>query len=259
MSVAMGKNGIERLSDIRQGDIRRTGMAREAKMAARLGLLAAATLAWLVGGLHPLTAVDVSAQQALLAGSPAAPGGGAANGIKVHGFWAIDVREPDGTLVTHREFENALRATGAADLIARLAAPTIPVNASPIDQVWRITVDRATSVSGPAPCTPQNSHNGIFLTFGAGDCSVNSTPPRAGRAVMNGTTVQVDSQLISHDAMELTGTLSTEFDSTIGRVRTYWNSPFPHTSRPFTEAILANPIPVVAGQLIQLRVVISLS
>jgi len=26
----------------------------------------------------------------------------------VHGHWTIDVREPDGTLVSHNEFENAL-------------------------------------------------------------------------------------------------------------------------------------------------------
>lgn len=28
-------------------------------------------------------------------------------GIKVHGHWTIEVRNPDGTLVTHREFENS--------------------------------------------------------------------------------------------------------------------------------------------------------
>jgi hypothetical protein len=33
--------------------------------------------------------------------------GGPQEGIKVHGHWVIDVRNPDGTLVTHREFENA--------------------------------------------------------------------------------------------------------------------------------------------------------
>src|SRR5215469_7481393 len=34
--------------------------------------------------------------------------GGPSVGIKVHGHWTIDVRNPDGTLVTHREFENSL-------------------------------------------------------------------------------------------------------------------------------------------------------
>ena len=37
-----------------------------------------------------------------------ASNGGRQEGIKVHGHWTIEVRNPDGTVVTHREFENAL-------------------------------------------------------------------------------------------------------------------------------------------------------
>ncbi len=36
------------------------------------------------------------------------PAGGPSEGIKVHGHWTIEVREPDGTLVSRTEFENAL-------------------------------------------------------------------------------------------------------------------------------------------------------
>ncbi len=42
-----------------------------------------------------------------------AAGRGKHEGIKVHGHWVIDVRNPDGTLVTHREFENSLVTAGA--------------------------------------------------------------------------------------------------------------------------------------------------
>lgn len=38
--------------------------------------------------------------------------GGQHEGIKVHGHWIIEVRNPDGTVVTHREFENSLAAGG---------------------------------------------------------------------------------------------------------------------------------------------------
>ncbi len=41
-------------------------------------------------------------------GSQAANSGGVAEGIKVHGHWIIEVRNPDGTLVTRREFDNRL-------------------------------------------------------------------------------------------------------------------------------------------------------
>jgi hypothetical protein len=43
------------------------------------------------------------------------------DGIKVHGHWIIDLRNPDGTLATHREFENSLQPSGAAALASNLA------------------------------------------------------------------------------------------------------------------------------------------
>src|SRR5439155_9641455 len=38
------------------------------------------------------------------------------DGIKVHGHWTIDVRNPDGALASHNEFENALEPGGASAL-----------------------------------------------------------------------------------------------------------------------------------------------
>jgi hypothetical protein len=41
--------------------------------------------------------------------APTASGGkGTHEGIVVHGYWKIDIRNPDGTLVRHAEFENSL-------------------------------------------------------------------------------------------------------------------------------------------------------
>lgn len=40
------------------------------------------------------------------------PAGARQEGIQVHGHWTIDVSDPDGTLVTHREFENDLTLDG---------------------------------------------------------------------------------------------------------------------------------------------------
>jgi len=44
--------------------------------------------------------------------------GGPNEGIKVHGHWTIEVRNPDGTVVTHREFENSLLPLQGALLLA---------------------------------------------------------------------------------------------------------------------------------------------
>jgi hypothetical protein len=42
--------------------------------------------------------------------------GGQKEGIKVHGHWTIEIRNPDGTVVTRREFENALTTGGSLGL-----------------------------------------------------------------------------------------------------------------------------------------------
>jgi hypothetical protein len=51
-----------------------------------------------------------------------APSHGRNEGIKVHGHWTIEVRNPDGTVATHREFENSLISgiTGGATYLAQI-------------------------------------------------------------------------------------------------------------------------------------------
>ena len=68
----------------------------------------------------------------------AVPGAGAnglsdgpSEGIKVHGDWVIEVRQPDGTLVQRREFENKLLPMGA-EMIAKILAREFTVD------VWAI-------------------------------------------------------------------------------------------------------------------------
>lgn len=60
-----------------------------------------------------------SAQTSLLENqSPAARG--AQEGIKVHGHWTVELRNPDGSVATHREFENQLSSPlGLASILAR--------------------------------------------------------------------------------------------------------------------------------------------
>lgn len=49
--------------------------------------------------------VSGSGLEGVAAAAPS--GGGTSEGIKVHGHWTIEVREPDGTLASRTEFENA--------------------------------------------------------------------------------------------------------------------------------------------------------
>jgi hypothetical protein len=81
----------------------------------------AVVISALLVGLVPLL---VQAQTRAAKAKPAAaqtesPAGGAQEGIKVHGHWTIDVRNPDGSLASHHDLENALTQNGA-EVLARL-------------------------------------------------------------------------------------------------------------------------------------------
>ncbi len=67
--------------------------------------------------------------------SPEKRTSGPHEGIKVHGHWTIEVRNPDGKLVTHREFENSLaQSAGAATLVS-------PLDRGVVSGLWLITLD----------------------------------------------------------------------------------------------------------------------
>jgi hypothetical protein len=62
-------------------------------------------------------------------------------GIKVHGHWVIDIKNPDGTLAQHHEFENSLQLEGAATIIQLITGVDVPS-------------DMAIGVTSPAGQTP---------------------------------------------------------------------------------------------------------
>lgn len=52
---------------------------------------------------------------------PIAQERGTREGIKVHGHWTIDIKNPDGSLASHHEFENALVQSGQTALSSVLS------------------------------------------------------------------------------------------------------------------------------------------
>jgi len=70
------------------------------------------------------------------------PSKGPQEGIKIHGHWTIEVKNPDGKLVTHREFENTLTSAGAQTLADVLSGQTFVGS-------WAVTVVS----SGTPPCS----------------------------------------------------------------------------------------------------------
>jgi hypothetical protein len=169
-------------------------------------------------------------------------------GIKVHGHWIIEVRNPDGKLVTHREFENALVTSGGT-LLSQVLARSASVG------FWAVGLG-----GSPQPCGTTGQPANCFI----GDtASGMGSYPSAG--IFN--TLSISST--SAGTMVMTGTATAGNTASINSVQTS-NNPCPSTSAPataclngtldyFTSATVSPAINVVAGQTIAVTVTISFS
>jgi hypothetical protein len=109
-------------------------------------------------------------------------------GIKVHGHWMIEVKNPDGTVVTHREFENSIQQNGQLGIGALLAGRLtsggliIALNGNSITTTFpqfdignlpNVTIS---NVPTSSPCTW-----GFGGQAGPGPCLITSLPPGGGQ------------------------------------------------------------------------------
>jgi len=85
------------------------------------------------------------------ASAPTARGASPGDAIEVHGHWIIDVRNPDGTLASHHDFQNALLASGQ-----QLLSYLISKGSSII--TWDIRL-RANNTDTTGPCTPSPANS----------------------------------------------------------------------------------------------------
>ena len=88
-------------------------------------MTAAIFMMLVLGAIYP-TAIAQVKTPAAKRQAASAPAGGPKEGIRVHGQWTIDVRNPNGKLVTHREFKNALTQSGATFLTNFIARNFVP-------------------------------------------------------------------------------------------------------------------------------------
>jgi hypothetical protein len=172
------------------------------------------------------------------AGSPAAmsPGQESATrrpdeGIKVHGHWTIELRNPDGSIAGHHEFENALVNQGA-QVLATLLQGNAPRG------LWIV---QAGTPTGGGPCTPGS---GLCLLAEPG---VNFNSAGAISVGLAG----------NNQAVRLSGTVTAGQDGDIGVVTT--NQIVGNQSFVFSQRTLPAPIHVVAGQTVAVSVVFSFS
>lgn len=182
------------------------------------------------------------------------PASGAIEGIKVHGHWVIEVRNPDGTLDTRREFDNALATDGAAYL-AQLLGRALSAG------FWRINL--YDDASGDGPC---------LLDGQPARCSVRE-PDDAQTASHAFPTLAIE--VSAQNELVLRGTLTAQRDAPINTVLTmlYRCTPDLAPDAPvtcqqalgtgqfsdFTSTILGSAVSVVTGQQILVTVTMSFS
>lgn len=163
------------------------------------------------------------------------------DGIKVHGHWTIDVRNADGSLAAHYEFENALAnhlgastflngVLSRAKRVGRWQVSLPDQNGQPL--IWIVepgTPGFAAEAQTLAVSTPTTGPNAGKLVL-----SGHSTAPRA---------AQIDFVQSQTDDCPAPGDPAACISSAFA----------------FSQKNLASPIPVAAGQIVQLTVVFSFS
>jgi len=133
-------------------------------------------LAVLMLGVNPAQAQSESAKDSPPASAraahkaePAASGKGIYNGITVHGHWTIEVRNPDGKVVTHREFENSVvPGNGPQAIESMMLGAWVP-------QAYRVVLSGTGASQSPANAPAPCSYNSSPAT-----CTIQENVPSSG-------------------------------------------------------------------------------
>ncbi len=240
-------------------------------------------LAWGAGSVHTTGATSAAPSGRMpgalgsLAdareGSVQKDSGGLNQGIKMHGHWVIDIKNPDGSLAQHHEFENAIQYDGQNYLIGLMSGYGA---AGP----WEIYFSSTGAVASTSPCnTAQYPYCAI----------VYSTTSQPGSFVCNGLYTCAGGLTITPTfglgpTLKLAGSIVATQAGSIGFVGTGMNAcggaagsnGYPTTISTITPAAcytstttsfsgtatstnLGSPISVASGQIIQVSVTLSLS
>jgi hypothetical protein len=208
-------------------------------LVAVIGLVA--TAAYVVGtGTSPTDAPVV-------ASAPSGPN----EGITVHGAWNIEVADPDGTVVSVSDFENALLPQGGIRL-AQVLGRTSGVGG------WSITL------SDPGGTPPCETAAGL-----ANPCNIWEVPPSTAPNHFSGLAIQAPATGVPPAELTLSGSVTVTRDGSITSVHTGIGQCGPEVAAqdlasctsPVTDAFssktlaTADAVAVVAGQSVNVTVV----
>jgi hypothetical protein len=203
-----------------------------------------------------LVASSVASAKAI---APGETGQGPHEGVKVHGHWVIDVRNPDGTLAQHRDFENSLSNPNImVELLYGILVPS----------------DFAVLLYGSTPpCTVSTSTYPCVIVH-----NLSSLPANAICGTYYCVTgLTVTPNLGGSPSLVLAGSLTATQAGSISTVATYIgtcgsSNPTPTTVSPSTCAAGTSgygysgltqtgitTVPIISGQIIQVTVTITFS
>jgi len=159
--------------------------------------------------------------------------------IKVHGHWAIDVHNPDGSFVSRTEFENSLVQNDASPFLSQVLAHRASVGpwaillANTVPGGTQPCIATILGLTAPVPCVlSEPATLQVSVTGGAVQLTGNTTVT----AAQNTTITLVSTQFIQCDASCPSG-----------------------TAGQFTSRSLSQPVSVAPGQIVQVTVTISFS
>jgi len=231
------------------------GKLRNFNLTQKLRTAAAILMVSSLGLFYPGTVSNLHAQSPAKAKS-SSPAGGPKEGIKVHGSWTIEIRNPDGTLVSRRDFKNALTTNGGA-LLGRFLQRTHKAGE------WTIQLGSETNhlhpceanIAGPVPCVIYEATNALATAASSGTFTAltiaSEGGPDTNRTVLAGSAKARKNGLLDYVATLLVNSCPVDSQGAC-------NGPG-GGNEVFTRTTLATPISVVAGQIIQVKVVISFS
>jgi hypothetical protein len=195
------------------------------------------------------------------------PAKGHHEGIIVHGHWAIEVKNTDGSVASHHEFENTIAPYGADDLTGLLSGQYVPggfyvsltgssllCNAVSYCYLFdtRNTSQCNLLVGGPAcgslTYTPNLSSAGATLGF----TLTGSLQPTAGASTNFINAVASGTILCTHEAVTTTGA---PFSTTTPLACGTGNAAYEY-GKDLTGTTIAQ-IPVISGQSVSVTVTIS--
>ncbi len=176
-------------------------------------------------------------------------------GIKVHGHWVIEVRNPNGNLARHVEFENSLVGSGGL-VLAGLLGGTWSVS----PQTWTVWISGTMGFNGTnGPCSNGQSCFIVSPTSCTSACAPNEFNNLSITTPGNGTTLSLTgtATAANSSAIDMVGTIVRTCGNTVAPGSCTLNSS--NAGYPFTQAtnFPGSPVNVTAGQTINVSVTIS--